>query len=75
MCHAIAADITDTWGNGGLVVYDFVNDRSRRFDHATLQGVLNNTITINGVPFALATPSDGIALVMILALLHAYVAR
>lgn len=61
-CIHTVADISDTWANGGIVVYDFVNDRSRRFDHVSLRGVDNTTIIINGVPFPMATPSDGIAL-------------
>jgi hypothetical protein len=43
-------------------VYDWFADRSRRFNHVSLQGDPNNVIVINGVGFPLSAPSDGIAL-------------
>ncbi len=56
------AYMSDTWAAGGLVVYDFASDRSRRWDHSAFAGDPEGLITENGVTYASATPSDGIAL-------------
>jgi len=61
------AYISDTDGDGGIVVYDFFNNRSRyytdpsnnkttQFDPSALP------LTINGLNYTLTTPEDGIAL-------------
>jgi hypothetical protein len=57
------AYISDTWGSGGLVVYDFTHNSARRFDNdPTLAGNASNLIVINGKPYPIVSPSDGIAL-------------
>lgn len=56
------AFISDTWGQGGLVVVDLRNHVSRRFDHASLQGDASTVMQFPEGPFAAASPSDGIAL-------------
>jgi hypothetical protein len=54
--------MTDTWANGGLVVYDWSTATSRRFEDPSLRGVPGNNITINGVKFEMGGASDGIAI-------------
>jgi hypothetical protein len=56
------AFMSDTWAAGGIVAYDFAANRSRRWDHASFEGDPDGHITENGVTYASATPSDGIAL-------------
>jgi sugar lactone lactonase YvrE len=51
-----------TWADGGIIVYNFNTDSARRFDHSSLQGNPNGSVTINGQTFKLYLPSDGIAL-------------
>ena len=59
--RADIAFISDTWGQGGLVVVDLQNKLSRRFDHPTLQGA-SVVMQFPEGPFPAASPSDGIAL-------------
>eukprot|EP01124_Arcella_intermedia_P016930 TRINITY_DN2354_c0_g1_i1.p1 TRINITY_DN2354_c0_g1~~TRINITY_DN2354_c0_g1_i1.p1 ORF type:complete len:392 (-),score=56.59 TRINITY_DN2354_c0_g1_i1:96-1271(-) len=57
------AYISNTWDKGGIIVYDFNRNLSRRFgDHPSLLGNASNVITINGLNYAVANPTDGIAL-------------
>lgn len=54
--------MTDTWALGGLIVYNWFSDSSRRFDHTSLHGDPSSHITINNSTFSMPGPSDGIAL-------------
>jgi hypothetical protein len=45
------AYISDTWADGGIVVYDFNRNRARRFDHSSLHPDPNMDILINGRHF------------------------
>lgn len=56
------AYISDTWANGGIVVYDFTRNEARRFDGPSLHPDPNMNININGRDFNFPLPSDGIAL-------------
>jgi hypothetical protein len=53
--------MSSTWGNGGLIVYDVKNNRSRRFDDVSLQGIESDFL-VGGQMFHINAPSDGIAL-------------
>ncbi len=53
---------TDTWGNGGVVVFNYTSDTSHRWDHPAFGGDPNGRITINNFTFPNSGPSDGIAL-------------
>ena len=56
------AYISDTWAEGGIVVYDFNNNRARRFDDKSLQPDPGMKVSINGRTYNFPLPSDGIAL-------------
>ncbi len=56
------AYMSDTWAHGGIVVYDWKQDRSRRWDHSSFQGDPDGRITVNGVTYSTQSPLDGIAL-------------
>ena len=56
------AYISDTWADGGIVVYDFKRNRARRFDDASLHPNKTMECDINGRTFNFPLPSDGIAL-------------
>eukprot|EP01121_Diplochlamys_sp_Union-15-3_P011318 TRINITY_DN3265_c0_g1_i1.p1 TRINITY_DN3265_c0_g1~~TRINITY_DN3265_c0_g1_i1.p1 ORF type:complete len:400 (+),score=79.49 TRINITY_DN3265_c0_g1_i1:17-1216(+) len=56
------AYMTDTWGDGGIVVYDFNTNQARRWDDPTLKGNKSAIIVINGKSYNNDSPSDGIAL-------------
>jgi len=54
--------MSDTWANGGIIVYDYTKSLARRWDDTSLHGNSSNQITINGISYAIVNPSDGIAL-------------
>jgi hypothetical protein len=54
--------ISDTWGDGGLIVYDFTRNRARRFDDPSLHPDPGMHVEINGRTFNFPLPSDGIAM-------------
>jgi sugar lactone lactonase YvrE len=56
------AFMTDTWSDGGIIVYDYSANLSRRWDRAEFRGIANATIWENGMAFSNSAPSDGIAL-------------
>jgi hypothetical protein len=56
------AYISDTWAQGGIVVYDFNENRARRFDDKSLHPDPSMKVSINGRVFNFPLPSDGIAL-------------
>jgi hypothetical protein len=56
------AYISDTWAQGGIVVYDFQRNEARRFDHSSLHPDPYMHVDINGRIFNFPLPSDGIAL-------------
>ena len=56
------AYISDTWDQGGIVVYNYNTNEARRFDDPSLQPDPNMHVTINGRVFNFPLPSDGIAL-------------
>lgn len=57
------AYISDTWDNGGIIIYNYFENRAVRFDHESLHGNPNNVVTIDGVTYTnIQSPSDGIAL-------------
>jgi len=56
------AYISDTWAQGGIVVYDFQRNEARRFDHSSLHPDPSMHVNINGRIFNFPLPSDGIAL-------------
>jgi hypothetical protein len=56
------ANISDTWALGGLIVYSYRSNTSRRWDHVSFQGNKAGQIEINGVLYPNDSPSDGIAL-------------
>jgi sugar lactone lactonase YvrE len=56
------AYMSDTWADGGIVVYDYFQDKSHRFDHPTFHGDKNGQVTINNVTYGVSAPTDGIAL-------------
>ena len=56
------AYISDTWAQGGLIVYDYHRNEARRFDHTSLHPDPNMHVNINGRVFQFPLPSDGIAL-------------
>lgn len=53
------AYMSNTWDQGGIVVYDWTTDASRRFDHPTMHAGPNSNITINGKQYVFGGPSDG----------------
>jgi sugar lactone lactonase YvrE len=56
------AYISDTWGDGGLVVVDLRQRLARRFDHASCHGDPQCVMQFPEGPLHAAAPSDGIAL-------------
>jgi hypothetical protein len=56
------AYMSDTWGSGGIIVYDYSANVSRRWDNAAFAGIANATIVENGVAYSNSAPTDGIAL-------------
>jgi len=57
------AYISNTWGLGGVIIYDFNRNTSRLFGHdPSLLGNASNLITINNRSFNIYQPTDGIAL-------------
>eukprot|EP01091_Cochliopodium_minus_P015849 TRINITY_DN5745_c0_g2_i1.p1 TRINITY_DN5745_c0_g2~~TRINITY_DN5745_c0_g2_i1.p1 ORF type:complete len:302 (-),score=89.36 TRINITY_DN5745_c0_g2_i1:48-953(-) len=56
------AYMTETMGDGGIVVYDFKKNEARRWNDKSLGGNNTNTITINSISYSITNPSDGIAL-------------
>lgn len=56
------AYISDTWADGGIIVYDFARNRARRFDDASLHPDPDMRVEINGRTFNFPLPSDGIAM-------------
>jgi len=56
------AYMSDTFANGGIIIYDFNGNRARRWDDPTLQANTTAEIKINGISYPFDGPSDGIAL-------------
>jgi sugar lactone lactonase YvrE len=56
------AYISDTWGDGGLVVVDLRQRVARRFDHPSLQGDPNCVMNFPEGKLHATSPSDGIAM-------------
>lgn len=59
------AYLTDSWGDGGLVVYDHANQLSRRYTGISTQRDPSYVMIINGVNYGnstFTTPVDGIAI-------------
>eukprot|EP01130_Rhizamoeba_saxonica_P017477 TRINITY_DN8482_c0_g1_i1.p1 TRINITY_DN8482_c0_g1~~TRINITY_DN8482_c0_g1_i1.p1 ORF type:complete len:447 (-),score=48.59 TRINITY_DN8482_c0_g1_i1:73-1413(-) len=57
------AYLTDTYNNGGIIIYDFNKNMARRFDSTFFLGPsMDNTIDINDRKYPVVSPSDGIAL-------------
>lgn len=51
------AYMTETWGNGGIVVYDFSKNEARRFNDPTLAGNNSALLTIQGIAYNITSPS------------------
>lgn len=60
------AYLTDTWGNGGIIVYDVVNNRSRAFRGPSTERNSSYDFCVNNICYGNdgvgSSPSDGIAL-------------
>jgi hypothetical protein len=62
--HSVAF-LTDAWGDGGLIVYDYGSDTSRRYTGTSTQREPSYEMIVNGFSYGtdfFTTPSDGIAI-------------
>lgn len=60
------AYLTDTWGEGGIIVYDIVGNRSHAFSGLSTERNSSYNFCVNGICYGTdgvgSSPSDGIAL-------------